>query len=84
MCITGFAALSTEMSGSLGIFPFSYTNPFLNPLGVDPFLGLGPAGLQLPTDRSGVMYRNAMVALDETTGEVLWKTSPVVSSRATI
>ncbi len=63
-----YAALSTEMSGSMGLVPFSYTNPFLNPAGVDPFLGLG-----LPVDKSGLMYRNAMVALDEDTGEILWK-----------
>jgi hypothetical protein len=68
-----YAALSTEMSGSFGIFPFSYTNPFLNPMGVDPFLGLDPLGAPLPVSKSGIMYRNSMVALDEQTGEILWK-----------
>jgi outer membrane protein assembly factor BamB len=68
-----YAALSTEMSGSLGILPFSYGNPFLNPTGVDPFLGRDAMGDPLPVDKSGIMYRNSMVALDETTGEILWK-----------
>jgi len=70
-----YAALSTEMSGSLGLAPFTFTsNAFgiVNP-GVDPFLGLDPLGFPLPTDKSGLMYRNAMVALDEKTGEILWK-----------
>jgi outer membrane protein assembly factor BamB len=69
-----YAALSTEMSGSFGIIPFSYTNPFLNPAGVDPFLGLDPFSVPLPTGKSGIMYRNAVVALDEVSGEILWKT----------
>ena len=68
-----YAALSTEMSGSLGVVPFSYTSPFLNPTGVDPFLGLDAMGSPLPTAKSGIMYRNALVALDENTGEILWK-----------
>ena len=68
-----YVALSTEMSGSFGIVPFSYTSPFLNPLGVDPFLGLDVVGVPLPVSKSGIMYRNSMVALDEKTGEILWK-----------
>jgi outer membrane protein assembly factor BamB len=68
-----YVALSTEMSGSFGILPFSYTNPFLNPAGVDPFLGLDAMGSPLPVEKSGIMYRNSIVALDEKTGEILWK-----------
>ena len=64
-----YASLSTEVSGSLGILPFSYFDPVLNPNGVDPLLGLGVAN-----EKSGVMYRNAVIALDEETGEILWKT----------
>jgi outer membrane protein assembly factor BamB len=59
-----YAALSSEMSGSLGLLPFSYALS-----GRDPFLGLG-----LPESKSGLLYRNALVALDEKTGEILWKT----------
>jgi outer membrane protein assembly factor BamB len=71
-----YASLSTEVSGTLGISPFSYLDADGQPPnpGVDPFLGLDPMGNPLPTDRSGIMYRNAVVALDEGTGEVLWKT----------
>ena len=68
-----YAALSTEMSGSMGVVPFSYTNPMFNPTGVDPFLGLDAMGAPLPVSKSGVMYRNSLVALDEQTGEIIWK-----------
>jgi outer membrane protein assembly factor BamB len=68
-----YAGLSTEMSGSLGLIPFSY-DLAINFAGVDPFLGLDANGASLPTNKSGVLYRNAIVALDEATGVVLWKT----------
>jgi len=60
-----YIGLSSEMSGHIGALPFSYA---LFP-GIDPFLSPGD-----PTDRSGLMYRSALVALDEATGSILFKT----------
>ena len=77
-----YAALSTEMSGSFGIVPFSYTNPGLNPFGVDPFLGLDAMGTPLPVGKSGIMYRNSMVALDEKTGATWSATAGATRSSA--
>lgn len=65
-----YVSMSSQMSGTLGVPSLGPTFPLFDyNQGFDPFLS--PTD---PVSKSGVMYRNSLVALDVETGEMIWKT----------